>query len=185
MRLKKAIVAIGLSGLLLNNGCIVFKKIDQSLDTFAEKLEKRREKHPESILNRQGYIVYTGDADIQPIQTTIVTNIEKIVKFSYHAPENVNVEDTYLVLSREFKDVLGEPFHEVKHRIYPAGFDLEKNTEGTVMSYTFKSGDIEPGRYLYEWIMVLPQDSNSGLLKSISRVFSSKSRILMKGYYQH
>jgi hypothetical protein len=182
---KKVIVVFGLSGLLLNSGCAAFKKIDQNLEKFSVRLEERRARHPDSILLRQGYVSYIGDADIQPVQTFAVTNVEKIVKFSYNAPEKVNIKETYLVLSSEFRDVLGEPFYEERQRVYPAGFVLEKSTNGTVMSYTFKDTDIEPGRYLYEWIEESPTNVGKGLLRSISQAFSPKRRTLMKGYYQH
>ncbi|MEK6825403.1 MAG: hypothetical protein AABY00_01315 [Nanoarchaeota archaeon] len=187
--MNQTISSLGLASIVaLSSGCAVLKKIDTRLEKFADALAAREEQRPDYILRKRGYLVYTGKEEVVPIQTGNVTNVSTLTRFLYaFNPREQKLDQAYLVVSKEYKDVTGDTFYEERQCVYPAGFYREVLTSGTeVLSFTFDVTSWEKGRYFYEWWNGMPPSKDISLFEGIKEVFKkNKKRPLMEGFYMH
>ncbi len=187
--MDKKLITMGLASILsLSSGCAVLKSIDNKLSLFGEALEKREQYRPENIFRRRGYRVYFGSDEILPVQTSMETNIIRYARFSYAFDQETQHSDQiYLVLSKEFKDILRDSFYEERQRVYPAGFRYEDLASGPcVLSYTFTTDGWEKGKYLYEWWDGMPPEKDAGIIQDISNIFQRNKRtLLLEGFFEH
>ncbi len=174
------------SALVVSSGCRVFKKIDGGLTRFADVLAERQKNHeesrPDSLLQRRGFILYHGALAASPVKFSSVTNVAQHLTFSYTSAEAVS--PLYLVLSREFRDILGVAFYEERQRVYPEGFLLQTNKDLSITySYTFTSEMLrERGRYRYSWWEGIPPEQDPNLIESLVDLFTrDTSQILLEG----
>ena len=172
--------------LACSSGCGIFHSIDRTLTRFSDSLAEREQQKPEALFRKKGYRFHVGDDVVPPVHTSTVTNILRQVTFSYvFNPLTQDPKHMYLVISREFRDVLGDPFHQERYCIYPAGFTREDRPAYSLLYTTLAVDDWEKGKYLYEWWQGMPPDKDPSLLNAMRSSFSRESKLLLEGYLDH
>ncbi len=192
--MHKNLLNFGLVGILfLSSGCSVFKAIDKKLTQFGEALYAREQNRSENIYRRQGYQIIEGSDEVSPVQiyskTNLVNKKEGTFLYSYN-PNLYSAEDTCLTLSREFINVIGQPFQVEKKRIFSWEFSRKEiDFDSGVLFYTLKENEIKnmgDGVWIYEWWAGLPPDDDSNFFEDFGKIFTRDNyRLLMKGRFSY